>query len=331
MKISPLVFISCAFYSQYALSFTSPFATKVATLDSKKTTEKKSVFSLSPPSTKGNKKNVPAKEKTSFNFQSFGVSSPNSKTIVKKNGAVKKPKTIVKKNGAVKKPVKASAKASSKADVKVSNFPSFGMTKPKVTTTNKKELKKNVKKVAKVPDMKIPEIPNTLKLPELPSFSLEIPSPVGIAGSGMQLLKPLFKAEAKLQAGVLVNVVDVLGAPFRVYPDEIRAATTKRISSTKPVLYTYGLSPFSGEAKNVLKDYDIEVIQVGPEWFLLGPEKSELRLALAENSEGYQTSLPHLFVKGESLGGLSTGGRNNAGILGLKNSGELEKLLKKRK
>merc|ERR1719469_621930 len=258
MKISPLVFISCAFYSQYALSFTSPFATKVATLDSKKTTEKKSVFSLSPPSTKGNKKNVPAKEKTSFNFQSFGVSSPNSKTIVKKNGAVKKP-------------VKVSAKASSKADVKVSNFPSFGMTKPKVTTTNKKELKKNVKKVAKVPDMKIPEIPNTLKLPELPSFSLEIPSPVGIAGSGMQLLKPLFKAEAKLQAGVLVNVVDVLGAPFRVYPDEIRAATTKRISSTKPVLYTYGLSPFSGEAKNVLKDYDIEVIQVGPEWFLLGP------------------------------------------------------------
>jgi len=318
MKISPLVFISCAFYSQYALSFTSPFATKVATLDSKKTTEKKSVFSLSPPSTKGNKKNVPAKEKTSFNFQSFGVSSPNSKKIVKKNGAVKKP-------------AKASSKASSKADVKVSNFPSFGMTKPKVTTTNKKELKKNVKKVAKVPDMKIPEIPNTLKLPELPSFSLEIPSPVGIAGSGMQLLKPLFKAEAKLQAGVLVNVVDVLGAPFRVYPDEIRAATTKRISSTKPVLYTYGLSPFSGEAKNVLKDYDIEVIQVGPEWFLLGPEKSELRLALAENSEGYQTSLPHLFVKGESLGGLSTGGRNNAGILGLKNSGELEKLLKKRK
>jgi len=249
-------------------------------LDSKKT-EKKSVFSLSPPSTKGNKKNVPAKEKTSFNFQSFGVSSPNSKKIVKKNGAVKK-----------------LAKASSKADVKVSNFPSFGMTKPKVTTTNKKELKKNVKKVAKVPDVKIPEIPNTLKLPELPSFSLEIPSPVGIAGSGMQLLKPLFKAEAKLQAGVLVNVVDVLGAPFRVYPDEIRAATTKRISSTKPVLYTYGLSPFSGEAKNVLKDYDIEVIQVGPEWFLLGPEKSELRLALAENSEGYQTSLPRLFVKG---------------------------------
>jgi len=52
---------------------------------------------------------------------------------------------------------------------------------------------------------------------------------------------------------------------------------------------------------------------------------------LSENSSNEQTSLPHLFYKGESLGGLSTGGRNNSGITGLLKSGDLNKLLPKKK
>merc|ERR1712129_170351 len=81
--------------------------------------------------------------------------------------------------------------------------------------------------------------------------------------------------------------------------------------------------------RKILEGYDVEVVEVGPEWFLLGPGGSEKRLALAENSPNVQTSLPHLFLKGESLGGLSTGGRNNEGIIGLQRKGELDKLFKK--
>lgn len=163
------------------------------------------------------------------------------------------------------------------------------------------------------------------------SLLKDIPSPVGLAGTAMGTFAPLFALEAKIQAGVLTGVVDVLGAPFRVYPDEIREQIKKRISSKKPVLYTYALSPFSVEAKNVLENYDVEIIQLGAEWFLLGPGASEKRVALSENSPNEQTSLPHLFFKGESLGGLATGGRNNSGILGLLKSGELDKLLPKKK
>jgi len=163
------------------------------------------------------------------------------------------------------------------------------------------------------------------------SLLSDIPSPVGLAGTAMGAIAPLFALEAKIQAGVLTGIVDVLGAPFRVYPEEIREQIKRRISSTKPVLYTYGLSPFSVEAKSILDEYDVEVIQLGAEWFLLGPAGSEQRVALSENSSNEQTSLPHLFYKGESLGGLSTGGRNNSGITGLLKSGDLNKLLPKKK
>jgi len=197
------------------------------------------------------------------------------------------------------------------------------------TTEWKLPLLGNIK-VPELPNISLPGAPELPNLPSLTVPDLPVVSPVGIAGVAMGSLSPLFALEAKIQAGVLVNVVDFLGAPLRVYPDEIRAETKKRVSSTKPILYTYGLSPFSGEAKKILEPYDVEIFEIGPEWFLLGPGASEKRLALAENSPNLQTSLPHLFLKGESLGGLSTGGRDNSGIIGLEKSGELEKLLKKK-
>merc|ERR1712071_497702 len=155
-----------------------------------------------------------------------------------------------------------------------------------------------------------------------------ISSPLGVAGKAMGLISPIFALEAKLQAGLLVSISKIIGGS--VDPEEIRAETLKKITGNKAVMYTYGLSPFSTEAKNILEAYDVEVIELGAEWFLLGPEASERRIVLAENSENDQTSLPHLFVKGESLGGLSTGGRKNEGILGLVESGELDKVLKKK-
>jgi len=153
--------------------------------------------------------------------------------------------------------------------------------------------------------------------------------PVGAAGKAMGLLSGLFKLEAKIQAGVGVFAVDIIGAPFRVYPKEIREEVTKRVGGA-PILYTYGLSPFSGEAKSILESYNVEIEELGLEWFLLGPGGSEKRVALSELSPNGQTSLPHLFLRGESLGGLSTGGRDDAGIIGLKESGQLDKLFKKR-
>lgn len=314
MKVVPKSFLNVYIgwtCIQHVSSFGSPFANNVASLKSKKNVAKK---------IGGKQKNVPVKEKVPFSIQSFGISKPSVKNAKLKEAPKKsnkgKPKdSVVKKNSAF-------------------SIQSFGISKPSLKQVDRKDVpKKNgnkvLKKAAKPAPSKGIKVPD-IKV-EVPKFSVDVPSPVGIAGSGMQLLKPLFKAEAQIQAGVLVNIVDIIGAPFRVYPDEIRAELKKRISSIKPVLYTYPLSPFSAEAKKILKEYDVEEIQVGPEWFLLGPEKSELRLALAENTETYQTSLPHLFVKGESLGGLSTGGRDNAGINGLKKSGELDKLLKKKK
>jgi len=318
MKVVSTFTIICFVVSiQHGIPFTPPFSTKVATLNIKKASLNKNKIKAIPiPPTKANKNNAPLKEKASFNFQSFGI----SKT------ATAKLNTRTDKNTKVKPSALISARI---------KFPKLnGVSQPVGKKVNiKDDKKRNIKqlytstKAKSRAGVKIPE----LKVPELSDLSIEIPTAVGIAGTGMQLLKPLFTVEAKVQAGALVTVVDILGTPFRVYPDEIRAQAKKRVSSPKPILYTYTLSPFSQEAKKVLKPYDVEVVDVGPEWFLLGPEKSELRLALAENSEGYQTSLPHLFVKGESLGGLSTGGRNNAGILGLKSSGALDTLLKKRK
>jgi len=155
--------------------------------------------------------------------------------------------------------------------------------------------------------------------------------PVGAAGVAMNVIKPLFGFEAKVQAGVLVFVSDIVGAPFRCNTDKLRKSLKLQISAGKPVMYTYGLSPFSGEAKKLVEDYDVEIVEVGPEWFVLGAEGSETRLVLAENSPNKQTSLPHLFAKGESLGGLSTGGRDGSGISGLVKSGAIDKVLKRNK
>merc|ERR1712087_212285 len=171
----------------------------------------------------------------------------------------------------------------------------------------------------------------SLSLPSLSVPSVDVPSPVGAAGVGMNALKPLFGLEARIQAGVAVFVTDVVGAPFRIDPKELRRDIKKKISNGKPVMYTYGLSPFSGEAKKLMENYDVEVVELGLEWFLLGAGGSETRVIMGENSENKQTSLPHLFANGESLGGLSTGGRNNEGIAGLVKSGAADKVLKRKR
>mmetsp|Transcript_27580 Transcript_27580/g.58283 ORF Transcript_27580/g.58283 Transcript_27580/m.58283 type:complete len:527 (+) Transcript_27580:172-1752(+) len=141
------------------------------------------------------------------------------------------------------------------------------------------------------------------------------------AGKAMKFLSFLFKLENKLQA-------QLLGAEDADY-----AAAKKEIEDTisknKIVIYTYGLSPFSTETRAVLDEIgaDYEDVEVGLEWFLLGKEKSTLRAELLEMTG--QSSLPHVFINGEHVGGLFTGSSDGKypGLAGLKESGELQKML----
>ena len=97
---------------------------------------------------------------------------------------------------------------------------------------------------------------------------------------------------------------------------------------TPAVIYTYGLSPFSTEALALLESTGakFEKRELGAEWFLLGGRASVLRAELSEMTG--QSSLPHIFIGGESIGGLSSG---TPGLVALLESGELEAKLKKAK
>ena len=123
------------------------------------------------------------------------------------------------------------------------------------------------------------------------------PNPVVKAmANGMNLLKPAFVAEAKLQASLLGSDVD---------EDEVAKEISSEISSNKVVIYTYALSPFSTEALAMLEStgYDYTQIELGAEWFLLGGKNSVKRVALSEQVESGATSLPKVFVNGQCIGG----------------------------
>ena len=123
------------------------------------------------------------------------------------------------------------------------------------------------------------------------------PSPVIKAmANGMTLLKPVFGAEAKIQAAVLGGNVDEL---------EVSQEIAAEIKSSPVVIYTYGLSPFSTEATAILdaSGCDYKKIEVGAEWFLLDGKDSVKRVLLSEFVDNGATSLPKVFVNGKCIGG----------------------------
>jgi len=131
-------------------------------------------------------------------------------------------------------------------------------------------------------------------------------APLKVASLGMGLLKPIFAAEAKLQA---------LGYD----EEEIRAKISEDVKSAPVVVYTYGLSPFCTEATKLLDSLGAQYkeIQLAPEWFLMLGESAAKR---AELGAMYgRTSMPHIFIGGESIGGLMEG----PGLVPLYESGEL--------
>lgn len=86
----------------------------------------------------------------------------------------------------------------------------------------------------------------------------------------------------------------------------------------------YGLSPFSTEALAFLDEAGCtyQKIELGPEWFLLGGLASAKRAELLERTG--QSSLPHVFIGGQSVGGLYSG---TPGLLELQKEGKLRPML----
>jgi hypothetical protein len=93
-------------------------------------------------------------------------------------------------------------------------------------------------------------------------------------------------------------------------------------------VYTYDWSPFSTECKAVLDNLKIKYhdVSLGPEWIpgLIREGGAMTRAALLSMTG--QSSLPHVFVKGESLGGLFSG---TPGLLKSLENGTLQELLSK--
>lgn len=155
---------------------------------------------------------------------------------------------------------------------------------------------------------------------ETTADAVPMPNPaIKLAANGMSLLKPIFAAEANLQAAVL-------GAISKVDKDAVAADIETLKKENKVLVYTYGLSPFSSEALNLLdaSGYEYTNVELGAEWFLLGGAESETRVALAKEVEGGATSLPKVFIGGECIGGC-------AELAGLMESGELDGKMKKAK
>lgn len=134
-----------------------------------------------------------------------------------------------------------------------------------------------------------------------------------IGAEFMPLLGGFFSLEADLQAALLN-----LGSYDE---EEVKAEIQETIESAPVVIYTYGLSPFSSEAVNVLESTgcNFRNVELGGEWFLLGPKASATRVELRKLYG--QGSLPHIFIGGEWVGGLASGA--NGGINGLIESDEL--------
>merc|ERR1712071_513651 len=135
---------------------------------------------------------------------------------------------------------------------------------------------------------------------------------IKLAANGMSLLKPLFAAEANLQAALL-------GAIGKVDKEAVASTIDALKKENKVLIYTYGLSPFSSEALSLLdaSGYDYTNIELGKEWFLLGGEGSETRVALSKEVSSGATSLPKIFIGGECIGGC-------AELANLVESGELD-------
>ena len=119
------------------------------------------------------------------------------------------------------------------------------------------------------------------------------------------LFQPVFSLLAPLQAGSK----SLEGDEYQIAIGKAKAEIETETKSSPVVIYTYAWSPFSSETKLLLDrlQIDYKELSLGQEWIpgLIAPGGAAKRAALLEVTG--QSSLPHIFVGGESLGGLFSG------------------------
>lgn len=126
------------------------------------------------------------------------------------------------------------------------------------------------------------------------------------------MLTPVLQAQAKFAAGDYDK-------------DEIRGLIEAESKSAPLVMYTLSQSPFSIEAKRLLEESSIEYkeIEIAPLFIQAEGDNAARRAELGEMTG--RTSMPHIFINGESIGGLYDG---TPGLAALIESGELEAMVR---
>ncbi|VEU43603.1 unnamed protein product [Pseudo-nitzschia multistriata] len=135
----------------------------------------------------------------------------------------------------------------------------------------------------------------------------------------MALAKPVFGFLAPLQAGE-----KDAESNYRGNLESARREIEAEVSRKAVVVYTYELSPFSSETKSLLERLGVEYkeISLGKEWLpgLIAENGAIKRAALLDMTG--QSSLPHIFVDGKSIGGLYSG---SPGLVPMLERGEFSK------
>ena len=137
----------------------------------------------------------------------------------------------------------------------------------------------------------------------------------------LPLAQPVLHYLARWQAGKQPDD----SAAYDQAVSKAKAEVESEIGQEAIVLYTYALSPFSTETLALLDKLGLSYKQVslGQEWIpglLSGAAK---RAALLEMTG--QSSLPHIFINGQSIGGLFSG---TPGLIPALEKGELKRLLR---
>ena len=117
-------------------------------------------------------------------------------------------------------------------------------------------------------------------------------------------IKPVFTSTTPLLAG---GSNDNNDDDFKRKLQDTEAEILAIVQSTPVVMYTYDWSPFSSEAKALLDHLAIEYtdISLGKEW-IPGLINDPMTRAALLSLTG-QSSLPHVFIGGVSIGGLFSG------------------------